>query len=137
MLTILRVRGASCQDIDDQREVAFYLTPCVRKCPWLTSNAARDNERCNWRLQLDVLPSSLLSAFTYAVLVVMHTAHCVWARYINNDQFATKAHSHGSVRLLWHTGCLSDNCSPAYRFTRPKHQRNSWGAAPARTSGWC
>src|SRR6266702_1502588 len=104
MLTILRVRGASCQDIDDQREVAFYLTPCVRKCPWFTSNAARDNERCNWRLQLDVLPSSLPSAVTYAVLVGIQTGNCVGPSSVSSRNSATKAHSHGSVRLLWHTG---------------------------------
>src|SRR5271157_6260602 len=49
MLTILRVRGASCQDIDDQSEARhrYHFTNRVRGCPWLTSIAARDNERCN------------------------------------------------------------------------------------------
>src|SRR5579875_757745 len=58
MLTILRVRGASCQGaIYSHREEIRYLIAGACMGPWLTSKTARDNERCNLEVTTRCFPA--------------------------------------------------------------------------------
>src|SRR6266516_4108819 len=128
MLMILRVRGASYRDIGDQSAVKHCCTSWVRYVPGLPPLPRGDSERCNRRLQLDVLPSSLFSTLPVAAFVFIRAAYCMCTNHINNDRItantpdAPDAHFHLSARFLQNTDCLSDHCSATYHLAASKYE---------------
>src|SRR6266704_1853497 len=66
MLTILRVRGASCRDIDDQSEARRYFTHCVCPCPWLTSIARKETTSVVMILEVTTRCSPVSALFVSA-----------------------------------------------------------------------
>src|SRR6266446_6018565 len=76
MLTILRVRGASCRDIDGQGEETHHFTYCVRTCPRLTSIARKETTSVVMNLEVTTRCSPMSSLFGYLLSYFCLAAYC-------------------------------------------------------------
>src|SRR5579871_4001160 len=139
MLTILRVRGASCRDIDDLTTVKDRFTTCVALpvCSWLTSIFRKVIAGVVTSLEgtTNALPCHRFSPRFRPAAVLPRAAHRVRAERSTNERGKANSQSHRRIRFLWNADRLSIHCPTAHRLAAAKHERNAGRAAASEPGG--